>query len=109
MSSGSIGKRTFRESIGSASDREDLRAALLDETIMGAAMGTGPSTARRLRRKTNDRRSMQFHDQQTHPRIDELEEPNSSDDEMLTVGEALAKELPYYTIHDYVTMEVDSA
>jgi hypothetical protein len=92
MSSGSIGKRTISESIGSDTDREDLKAVLgVDEV---------GSSARRLRRRVGDRRSLQFQDPPP-PRIEELDEPASSDDEILN----LARELPYY---EYVSMEVDS-
>ncbi len=99
MTSGSIGKRNFSESIGSASDYEDV-GILLDASEVG-------SSARRLRRKVGDRRSLQFQDPPP-PRIDELDEPQSSDDDMVEVGEALAKELPYYAL-EYISMEVDSA
>lgn len=95
MSSGSIGKRTISESIGSDSDREDLKSFLGAEEI--------GSSARRLRRRVGDRRSLQFQDPPP-PRIDELDEPDSSDDGIL-IGESLARELPYY---EYVSMEVDS-
>ena len=100
LNSGSIGKRTISESIGSGSDREDIRAALLDAAEVG-------SSARRLRRRVGDRRSLNFQDPPP-ARIDELDEPDTSDDEMVEVGEALAKELPYYTL-DYISMEVDSS
>ena len=100
LNSGSIGKRTISESIGSGSDREDIRAALLDAAEVG-------SSARRLRRRVGDRRSLNFQDPPPS-RIDELEEPDSSDDDMVEVGEALAKELPYYTL-EYISMEVDSS
>ncbi|KAK4154300.1 hypothetical protein C8A00DRAFT_42890 [Chaetomidium leptoderma] len=95
MTSGSIGKRTISESIGSDTDREDLRS------LLGAE--EAGSSARRLRRRVGDRRSLQFHDPPP-PRIDELDEPDSSEDEIL-IGESLARELPYY---EYVSMEVDS-
>lgn len=95
MTSGSIGKRTISESIGSDTDLEDLRAFLGSQDI--------GSSARRLRRKVGDRRSLQFQDPPP-PRIEELEEPDSSDDE-IHISETLARELPYY---EYLTMEVDS-
>ncbi|GAB1317520.1 hypothetical protein MFIFM68171_07730 [Madurella fahalii] len=95
MTSGSIGKRTISESIGSDTDREDLKAFLGADEV--------GSSARRLRRKVGDRRSLQFQDPPP-PRIEELDEPDSSEDEIL-IGETLARELPYY---EYVTMEVDS-
>ncbi|KAK4161807.1 hypothetical protein QBC43DRAFT_216904 [Cladorrhinum sp. PSN259] len=95
MTSGSIGKRTISESIGSDSDREDLKAWIGAEEA--------GSSARRLRRRIGDRRSLQFTDPPP-PKIDELDEPESCDDEII-LSESLARELPYY---QYVTMEVDS-
>ena len=95
MTSGSIGKRTISESIGSDTDREDIRSFLNSEEA--------GSSARRLRRRVGDRRSLQFSDPPP-PRIEELDEPGSSEDEILA-GESLARELPYY---EYVSMEVDS-
>lgn len=95
MSSGSIGKRSFCETMGSDTDREDLRS------LLGAE--EAGSSARRLRRRVGDRRSLQFQDPPP-PRIDELDEPGSSD-EAIFIGESLARELPYY---EYVSMEVDS-
>ena len=95
MTSGSIGKRTISESIGSDTDREDLKPFLNTEEI--------GSSARRLRRRVGDRRSLQFQDPPP-PRIDELDEPDSSEDEFM-ISESLARELPYY---EYVSMEVDS-
>ncbi|KAK1753073.1 hypothetical protein QBC47DRAFT_362904 [Echria macrotheca] len=94
MSSGSIGKRTISESIGSDTDREDMNKPFLPVEEVG-------STARRLRRRMGNRHSMQFRD----PRpIQELDEPESSEDEYL-ISEALARELPYY---EYSVMEIDS-
>lgn len=96
MTSGSsVGKRTITESIGSDTDREDLKPWL--------GTDDSGSSARRLRRRVGDRRSLQFTDPPP-PRIDEMDEPNSSEDEFL-ISESLAKELPYYK---YVSMEVDS-
>jgi hypothetical protein len=97
LTSGSIGKRTISESIGSDTDREDLKP-FLDITEVG-------SSARRLRRRVGDRRSLQFQDPPP-PRIDELEEPNTSDEELMP-GESLARELPYYEL-EYISMEIDS-
>lgn len=91
MSSGSIGKRTISESIGSDTDREDLKL------FVG-------SSARRLRRKVGERRSLQFSDPPL-PRIDQMDEPPTSEDDFL--DEDALKELPYYTL-DYITMEIDS-
>lgn len=95
MTAGSIGKRTITESLGSDSDHEDLNKPYLSVEEAG-------SSARRLRRKIGNRHSLQFHD--PPPGIAELDEPNSSEDEML-VSEALARELPYY---EYSVMEIDS-
>jgi len=97
MSSGSIGKRSITESIGSDTDMEDLKVQYLDATQAG-------SSARRLRRKLGNRQSLQFQDPPL-PRIDQADEPDTSDDEFLD-DDAL-KELPYYTL-DYITMEIDS-
>ncbi|OAA64669.1 hypothetical protein SPI_03316 [Niveomyces insectorum RCEF 264] len=104
MTSGSIGKRTISESIGSDSDNEDLRTLLLDASEAG-------SSARRLRRRIGDRHSLQFADPPP-PRIDELDEPDTTDNdddirELTRDGETLARELPYYTL-EYISMEVDS-
>jgi len=98
MTSGSIGKRTISESIGSDTDHEDLNH-ILDMSDLGV-------TARRLRRRIGDRRSLQFQDPPP-PRIDEMTEPDMTDDDMIEVGEVLAKELPYYTL-EYISMEIDS-
>ncbi|OIW26527.1 hypothetical protein CONLIGDRAFT_683501 [Coniochaeta ligniaria NRRL 30616] len=97
MSSGSIGKRSITESIGSDTDMEDLKVQFLDASQAG-------SSARRLRRKLGNRQSLQFQDPPL-PRIDQADEPETSDDEFLD-DDAL-KELPYYTL-DYITMEIDS-
>jgi len=95
MSSGSIGKRTISESIGSDTDREDLNKPFLPLEEVG-------SSARRLRRRIGNRHSLQFQD--PPPGIQELDEPDSSEDEYL-ISEALARELPYY---EYAVMEIDS-
>jgi hypothetical protein len=100
MTAGSIGKRTITESIGSDSDREDHRSQIpffLDPSQAG-------SSARRLRRKVGNRHSLLFHDPPM-PRIDQMDEPPTSDDEFHD-DDAL-KQLPYYTL-EYITMEVDS-
>ncbi|KAK3384992.1 hypothetical protein B0H63DRAFT_175890 [Podospora didyma] len=89
MTSGSIGKRTISESIGSDTDREDIKAAFLGAEEVG-------SSARRLRRRL-DRRSLQFQDPPP-PRIEE-------EDEEILITDTLARELPYY---EYVSMQVDS-
>jgi hypothetical protein len=99
QSTGSIGKRTITESLGSDSDREDLRTTtpFLDITEVG-------SSARRMKRRVGDRWSLQFHDPPL-PVIQQMEEPPTSDDD-LEDAEALAKELPY---HQYHSMEIDSS
>jgi len=95
MTSGSIGKRTITESLGSESDHEDLSKPFLSAEEAG-------STARRLRRRIGNRHSLQFQD--PPPGIEELDEPESSEDEYL-ISEALARELPYY---EYSVMQIDS-
>ncbi|KAK5661759.1 hypothetical protein OQA88_9860 [Cercophora sp. LCS_1] len=92
MSSGSIGKRTISESIGSDTDREDLKKPFLPAEEVG-------SSARRLRRKIGNRHSLQFQD--PPPGILELDEPDSDEE----ISEALARELPYY---EYAAMVIDS-
>ncbi|KAK0721528.1 hypothetical protein B0T21DRAFT_54055 [Apiosordaria backusii] len=110
MTSGSIGKRTISESIGSDTDLEDLKPWLgPGQSDEG---GTG---GRRMRRRVSmvdhhhhmRRRSSVFQHEARTSRIEELDEPDSSEDECLVggVGEKLARELPYY---EYVSMEVDS-
>jgi hypothetical protein len=102
MSIGSIGKRTITESLGSDSDREDLRTTtttVLDISEVGA---------RRTRRRVGDRNSLQFQGPPM-PVIEQMEEPATSDDD-LAGAEALARELPYYTVEskESITMEIDS-
>lgn len=95
MTSGSIGKRSITESLGGDSDHEDLNKPFLSAEEAG-------SSARRLRRKIGNRHSLQFQD--PPPGIEELDEPESSEDEYL-ISEALARELPYY---EYSVMQIDS-
>jgi hypothetical protein len=83
--SSSIGKRTFSER---SSDSDDSDGAGLDVNEVG-------SSARRMRKRLH-RGSLLFQDP-PEPRIDELEEPNSSEDELLA-GQSLAQELPYWTL-----------
>jgi len=94
MSMGSsFGKRTHSELSDSDDDGEGL-----DANEVG-------SSARRMRRKMH-RTSLLFHDPPPPPaRIEELEEPDSSEDE-LVAHEHLARELPYWAIE---IMEVDSS
>ncbi|KAM5345628.1 hypothetical protein ACJ41O_011489 [Fusarium nematophilum] len=92
MSMGSsFGKRTHSE----LSDSDDDGEAL-DVNDVG-------SSARRMRRKMQ-RTSLLFHDPPP-ARIDELEEPNSSEDEYVA-GQDLARELPYWAME---IMEMDSS
>lgn len=85
-------KRAKDES--SDSDHEDLRHCL-DFDQAG-------SSARRLKRRVNDRRSLIFQD--PLPKIDEITEPPELEDTM-TNEKLLAKDLPFYA---FTTMEVDS-
>lgn len=92
MSMGSsFGKRTHSELSDS------------DEDIEGLDVNEVGSSARRLRRKLH-RTSLLFHDP-PQARIDELEEPDSSEDEF-TAGQDLARELPYWAME---IMEMDSS
>ncbi|KPM33952.1 hypothetical protein AK830_g12619 [Neonectria ditissima] len=92
MSMGSsFGKRTHSELSDSDNDDEAL-----DVNEVG-------SSARRLRRKLQ-RTSLLFHDPPP-ARIEELEEPDSSEDEY-AAGQHLARELPYW---DMEIMEMDSS
>ncbi|KAM3434787.1 hypothetical protein NHJ13734_005854 [Beauveria thailandica] len=84
VSSSITGKRTFSER--SASDDSDDGG--LDVNEVG-------SSARRLRKRLH-RGSLLFQDP-PEPRIDELEEPNSSEDEYLPT-QHLGMQLPYWTI-----------
>ncbi|KAF5022586.1 hypothetical protein F66182_5372 [Fusarium sp. NRRL 66182] len=92
MSMGSsFGKRTHSELSDSEDDGEGL-----DANEVG-------SSARRMRRKMH-RTSLLFHDPPP-ARIEELEEPDSSEDE-LVAHQHLARELPYWAIE---IMEMDSS
>ncbi|OAA77310.1 hypothetical protein LEL_04133 [Akanthomyces lecanii RCEF 1005] len=84
VSSSITGKRTFSE----RSDSDDSDDGGLDVNEMG-------SSARRMRKRMH-RGSLLFQDP-PEPRIDELEEPNSSEDEYIT-SQHLGMELPYWTI-----------
>lgn len=108
-SSGSVQKRTLSQSIGSDTDDEDLQPV----TFEGAnELG---SSARRLRRKIKgERTSLIFDDPPA--RIEEEDEGPESVEEVVEIkedeeadeeGQAVDRELPYYTgyIQD---MEVDS-
>ena len=91
MSMGSsFGKRTHSE----LSDSDDDGEAL-DVNDVG-------SSARRMRRKLQ-RTSLLFHDPPP-ARIDELEEPDSSEEDYIP-GQDLARELPYWAME---IMEMDS-
>lgn len=90
MSHSSIGTKRTKSEMGSDSDREDARRNLNFDDL--------GSSAKRLKRRPGDRRSLIFQD--PPPRIDEAVEPEELED-----GETLARELPFY---EYITMEVDS-
>ncbi|KAM0345434.1 hypothetical protein ACHAPU_006597 [Fusarium lateritium] len=91
MSMGSsFGKRTHSELSDSEDDGEGL-----DANEVG-------SSARRMKRKMH-RTSLLFHDP-PHARIEELEEPDSSEEEELVAQQHLARELPYWAIE---IMEMD--
>ncbi|KAG6039364.1 hypothetical protein E4U41_002802 [Claviceps citrina] len=89
--SSSIGKRTHSE----LSDSDESEAGALDVNEVG-------SSARRMRKRLH-RGSLLFQDPPA-PRIDELEEPDSSEEE-LDAADAFARELPYWTME---IMEMDS-
>ncbi|CRK41505.1 hypothetical protein BN1708_001829, partial [Verticillium longisporum] len=99
----SIGKRTHSERSDS-DGKEDLPDTPWD------AVG---ASARRLRRRVGDRRSLQFQDPPPE-RIEELEEPDSCEEGrgrlmrgfgmLFGDGETLARELPYYAME---IMEMD--
>ncbi|ROT35800.1 hypothetical protein SODALDRAFT_320306 [Sodiomyces alkalinus F11] len=103
----SIGKRTHSE----RSDSDGLEDLIPFGDDMAAWDAVGAS-ARRLRRRVGDRRSLQFQDPPPE-RIEELEEPSSGEEYAARLrmtrgfgmlfgdGEALARELPYYA------MEID--
>ncbi|KAF5673022.1 hypothetical protein FHETE_3507 [Fusarium heterosporum] len=93
MSMGSsFGKRTHSELSDSEDDGEGL-----DANEVG-------SSARRMKRKMH-RTSLLFHDP-PHARIEELDEPDSSEEEELVAQQHLARELPYWAIE---IMEMDSS
>lgn len=90
MSHSSIGTKRTKSEMGSDSDHEDMRQYMNFDDV--------GSSAKRLKRRPGDRRSLIFQD--PPPRIDEVVEPEELED-----GEALARELPFY---EYTSMEVDS-
>jgi hypothetical protein len=90
--SSSFGKRTHSE----LSDSDDDIGGFLDVNDVG-------SSARRMRKRLH-RGSLLFQDPPA-PRIDELDEPDSSEDEFVA-GQSLASELPYWRME---IMEVDSS
>lgn len=93
MSMGSsFGKRTHSELSDSEDDGEGL-----DANEVG-------SSARRMRRKMH-RTSLLFHDPPP-ARIEELEEPDSSEEDDLVAHQHVARELPYWDIE---IMEMDSS
>ncbi|KAI9147705.1 hypothetical protein HJFPF1_12735 [Paramyrothecium foliicola] len=90
--SSSFGKRTHSE----LSDSDD-DTGFLDVNDVGFS-------ARHMRKRLH-RGSLLFQDPPA-PRIDELDEPDSSEDEFVTQQSSLAAELPYWTME---IMEVDSS
>lgn len=90
MSHSSIGTKRTKSEMGSDSDHEEARHFMNFEDV--------GSSAKRLKRRPGDRRSLIFQD--PPPRIDEVVEPEELED-----GETLARELPFY---EYTIMEVDS-
>lgn len=90
MSHSSIGTKRTKSEMGSDSDHEDARHYMNFDDV--------GSSAKRLKRRPGDRRSLIFQD--PPPRIDEVVEPEEFED-----GETLARELPFY---EYTSMEVDS-
>ncbi|TWU78287.1 hypothetical protein ED733_008331 [Metarhizium rileyi] len=91
VSLSSTGKRTHSE----MSDSDDSDNGGLDVNDVG-------SSARRMRKRLH-RGSLLFQDPPA-PRIDELEEPDSSEDE--NAADPLARELPYWTME---IIEVESS
>jgi len=97
----SLIKRNFTQSLGSGSDEEDI-------VPLGPLDANDPgSSARRLRRRTQDGRTSLVFDEPP-PRIDEMEEPESCE-EVVEMGEdevreGLAREFPYYIQQE---MDVD--
>lgn len=90
----SIGKRTHSELSDSDEDGEAL-----DANDVG-------SSARRMRRKLH-RTSLLFHDPPP-ARIEELEEPDSSEEDVLVISHDLARELPYWHM-DFMGIESSSS
>ncbi|KAF4508434.1 hypothetical protein G6O67_004812 [Ophiocordyceps sinensis] len=90
--SSSFGKRTHSE----LSDSDNDEAGSLDANDVG-------SSARRMHKRLH-RSSLLFQDP-PEPRIDELDEPDSSED-AYAAGTSLARELPYYTME---IMEMESS
>lgn len=78
----------------SDSDHEDLRHCI--------DVGQAGSSARRLKRRVDHRRSLIFQD--PPPKIDEMSESSDLED-IMTNEKLLAKDLPFYA---FTTMEVDS-
>lgn len=83
--SSSFGKRTHSELSGDSDDD----GSALDVNEMGAS-------ARRMRKRLH-RGSLLFQDPPA-PRIDELEEPDSSEDDYGRAEQTLARELPFFTL-----------
>lgn len=109
MTSGSIGKRTFAER--SDSDVEDDPRHPAKRFFATTELGS-PGTRRIFRRVAGGdgrRRSVQVSEaipMQPPPRIDEIEEPDSSNEEITVDESTWSRELPYY---ECVMMDVDSS
>lgn len=95
LSMSSLGKRTHSEISGGSDDETGIN----DVNELG-------SSAQRMRKRLH-RTSLLFQDPPA-PRIDELDEPDSSEDERrdIIAGLSLAHELPYYDIE---VVEIESS
>lgn len=107
MTSGSIGKRTFAERSDSDAE-DDPRHSKRFLKSSAKQLGGFPTAARRIFRRVGGdrRRSVQVSEPMAMPppRIDEIEEPDSSNEE-ITVDESMwSRELPYYEC----VMDIDS-
>ncbi|KAK4167659.1 hypothetical protein QBC43DRAFT_135738 [Cladorrhinum sp. PSN259] len=89
------GKRAISESWGSDTDNEHLVNWLHSDEYL--------SSARRRRRRVGDRHNLSPAIPPAN--IEELEEPTSSDDDMMSIGEHVARELPYY---NYLQMDMET-
>ncbi|KID88326.1 hypothetical protein MGU_04736 [Metarhizium guizhouense ARSEF 977] len=97
VSMSSTGKRTHSE-FSEFTDSDNSDTGGLDVNEVG-------SSARKLRKRLH-RGSLLFQDPPA-PRIDELDEPDSSENEY-DAADPLARELPYWTMETMEIMEVES-